>query len=102
MTALPQPQLRLGQPPAQWVWSAGDGDLNVNDPGTGAIPAGVLLDHGDHTLLVAWVPAFAAAPFTLESLLPLTVRELVACPTCGSAGHVSGGAWLPTREVSRG
>jgi hypothetical protein len=86
---------------ASLVWWTAD-DLTPRATPAGCLPAGVLVDHGDHTMLVPWVPHGELPQFTLESLVPLTVAELVVCPTCARSGWITGGAWLPAREVSRG
>lgn len=97
-------ELVLGGHRAVWVWwteadptpreAAGDSEQ---------LPAGVLIDHGDHTLLVPWVPIVGGQQFTLDSLRPLRVVEHITCGTCGRAGWISGGAWLPTKvEVPGG
>lgn len=102
MTGLPS-ELVLGGNRAVWVWwTAADPRVLEQPAVPGAIPAGVLVDHGDHTMLVPWVPVGQLERFTLLSLLPLAVRELVVCPTCSRAGYISGGAWLPAKdEVQR-
>ena len=102
MTGLPK-ELVLGGHRAVWVWGTPDDPHATAEPRTGVIPCAVLIDHGDHTMLVPWVElAAGGTPFTLESLLPLTVREHVECPTCGRTGYISGGAWLPQKDVAHG
>lgn len=103
MTALP-PELVLGGNRAVWVWWT-ESDPRVVEVAkqAGELPAGLLIDHGDHTLLVPWVPVQGCRQFTLDSLLPLTVKEHITCGACGRAGWITGNAWLPARadEVSR-
>lgn len=74
----------------RWVWM---------EP-RGILPAGVVLDHGDHNVMIAWA-TYAGGParnmlVTLESLVPLTILEDVRCGVCGSTGRIVEGAWLPT------
>lgn len=89
---------------AKWVWGTLDDPRGADEPRIGAVPAGMLIDHGDHTLLVPWVAldGVDVVPFTLDSLLPLTLLERVACAICGDAGFVRAGAWVPESEVARG
>jgi len=63
---------------------------------TGVIPCALLVDHGDHTMLVPWVPVDGAPgePFTLERLVPLTLTEAVTCMTCGVSGQIRRGRWV--------
>lgn len=72
-----------------WVWANPRGEL----------PAGVLIDHGDHKVLVLW-STYAGGPsapaFTLDSLLPLSVLEDVICG-CGMVGRIELGAWRPAK-----
>lgn len=93
MTALPAaPELAGNR--AVWIW-------NSDDP-TVLLPSGVLIDHGDHTLLVAWIPTGSGKTFTLDSLLPLSIVEVVDCSACGSGGRIREGAWLPVKgQVQR-
>lgn len=67
----------------------------------GVLPVGVLLDHGDHMMMVTWSAYAGVAPeyvMTLDSLLPLTVIEPVRCETCGMQGRIEQGAWLPDED----
>lgn len=86
----------LGGWPAQPVWMTGLDDDGVKVR-TGAIPAALLVDHGDHTMLAPWVPVDGApgAPFTLEELVPLTLTERVTCMTCQVSGRIRRGQWVP-------
>lgn len=69
-----------------------------------AIPAAIILDHGDHTLCVPWA-TFDAAPtgpvFTLETLTPLTVTETIRCTMCDRVGWLHAGRWV-TEEAAHG
>lgn len=74
----------------RWTWNGAPGD---------GLPTGVVVDHGDHDLLVPWVP-FPGGPervFTLDSLFPLTVVEQVRCGLCSAVGRIEQGAWLPSK-----
>lgn len=74
---------------AEWEWVASDA----------SVPAGVVVDHGDHEMLVSWVArSEGAVVFTLDSLVPLTVVELVWCRLCGVEGRIEQGAWLPLEQ----
>lgn len=90
--------MRVGRFPAQWVWLTTDDPDEVKEPTTGVIPGGVRLDHGDHTVLVAWCPVTIAGtpvvPFTLECLVPLTIVEPIPCPQCGITGRIESGRWM--------
>jgi hypothetical protein len=81
--------LNLGAATGVFLWSREDA----------ALPAGVVLDHGDHSLLVPWAVCDAAGVdgvvFTLDSLVPLTVVEPVSCCLCAAAGRIVDGAWVP-------
>lgn len=84
---------------ADWVWVGTHTQLTRHPAtrGINQIPAGVILDHGDHSLLVAWgVPASGESQpaFTLDSLRPLTVVETLTCGHCGVRGRIEQGAWL--------
>lgn len=95
MTAL-QSQLRIGPWPAELAWS------NTHPS---ALPAGLLVDHGDHTVLLPWAPVarWDGPVFTLDSLVPLTIVEQVTCVICGVSGRIEQGAWLPAEGgVARG
>lgn len=73
---------------ARWTWAEG-----------AAVPSGIVLDHGDHELLVPW--AGGGDVFTLDSLLPLTVVEQVRCTMCEAEGRIERGAWLPSKDGAR-
>jgi hypothetical protein len=94
----------LGDFEAAWQWSPGAELLRAGGDAPGRLPTGVLIDHGDHNLLVSWVaPGEARPAFTLDSLLPLTVVEEATCPMCGVAGRIERGEWLPAEGgVARG
>lgn len=72
----------------------------------GVVPVGVILDHGDHNLMVCWATYAGGPPrewlVTLESLLPLTVAEPVRCGICRTQGRIVGGAWLPSEAAEGG
>lgn len=94
----------VGPWPARWAWMVKDPADGTRDR-VGSTPCGVELDHGGHTSLVVWVPAEGAGdgpPFTIESLVPLTVVEPVACPLCQIVGRIEAGAWVPTEGGERG
>lgn len=85
------PVIDLGGP-AQWAWLPG-----------GSVPYGVIIDHGSHRLMVPWIRyEGVASPFTLDSLLPLTLVEPVTCGLCGRVGRIKGGCWLPEGGGARG
>lgn len=90
---------RVGCFPAEWLWLATDPDDEGHVELAGSIPAGVVLDHGDHQAVINWVPVVfggvLAAPHTLESLVPLTIKGLLPCPTCGVTGRIEQGHWVP-------
>jgi hypothetical protein len=90
------PVLHLGGP-ATWLW-AKDADVETD------LPAGVVVDHGDHKMLVSWVPTggASASAFTLDSLIPLTVVEPVRCTLCPLQGRIVEGKWLPEESGARG
>lgn len=90
------PVLNLGGP-STWLWSK-DADTEKD------LPAGVVVDHGDHRMLVSWVPVGgeSAAAFTLDSLIPLTVVEPVRCTLCPRRGRIVEGVWLPEESGARG
>lgn len=95
-TLTPRPQVD-GLAGVQWVW------MTVDDGETiGSIPGAVMIEHGDHRLLAPWV-AVPGAPvvFTMDSLVPLSLREKVWCTLCGRAGWIERGAWLPEDEDGR-
>lgn len=96
MTGHPDELTLTGAPPVAWVWWAGD-DMVVERPEGARLPAGVLFDHGDHTLLVPWTPYLGVRHFTLDTLIPLTVVEPVTCGACGLAGRIAAGAWRPAK-----
>ena len=94
MSALPV-ELNLGGCRAAWVWATADDPHGEAMPRTGAIPAGLLVDHDSHSLLISWVPLeLSPETVTLESLNPLTIRETVRCIACDRKGMIKGGAWL--------
>lgn len=90
---------RVGCFPADWLWLADSIDDDGDAVLAGNIPAGVVLDHGDHKALIAWVPVMIgglpAVAHTLESLVPLTIKGLLPCPTCGVTGRIEQGHWVP-------
>lgn len=91
---------RVGPFPAEWLWTTHDDLTATAEPAlAGSIPAAVVLDHGDHNAVVAWAPIIVggvrAAPFTLESLVPLTIGEPLPCPHCGVTGRIEQGRWVP-------
>lgn len=63
-----------------WVWHSGV------DP-TCAIPVGFIDTHGDSCrCFVPWVSGLDDAQIvTLVSLNPLTIEEMITCPTCGAS-----------------
>lgn len=91
-----------------WVWATmSSPTVDARPVLTGSIPVGIALDHGDHRCLVAWAESPAhgvVVPFTLDSLMPLTVREPVSCSLCAVTGRISAGTWVPALEggVERG
>lgn len=94
-SVLPPLVVLAGSPlTGRWVW-AGRAEERP------AVPAGILVDHGDHTTLIAWaaVPGLndGRSLFSLESLKPLTVVEPAHCGTCGLSGRIEQGAWLPMK-----
>lgn len=70
----------------------------------GEIPFGCLVkDASGHRLTVSWaypneVSKCAVTHATLESLLPLTIREIIRCPLCGDEGLIVDGAWWVKKE----
>lgn len=95
-------EMRIGAWRAFWVWALAEDGAPLSEVG---VPVGVVIDHGDHAVLVPWVPVPGdTRQFTLDSLLPLTVVESVTCTTCGTTGRIERGAWLPDAEggVERG
>ncbi len=81
---------------ARWVWGTPDDPFGPGEPRLGGIPAAILLDHGDHNLLVPWAQLHAGpevTPFRLESLVPLTVAELIVCGSCGARGRLVADRW---------
>lgn len=62
-----------------------------------ALPSGVSIDHGDHVLVVPWA-GVDVVPFTLDSLMPLTVVEQVSCTGCAATGWITAGKWLPSKN----
>lgn len=94
MSALPA-EVELDGRVALWVWL---GEASVTGPPQpGLIPAGVMLDHGDHKMLVPWAGDYPRV-FTLDSLLPLTVVGSIDCSTCGASGQITDGAWVPSEK----
>lgn len=94
--------LKIGEWPAFWLWALTPEGERLSEHG---VPAGVVINHGDHACLVPWVPLPGETRrFTLDSLLPLTVVEPVTCTLCGTAGRIERGGWLPDAEggVERG
>lgn len=89
---------RIGPFPAEWLWTTDD-ICSAEPSPAGTIPAGVVLDHGDHNAVVAWAPVVVAGevaePFTLEALVPLTIGEPLPCPHCGVTGRIEQGRWVP-------
>lgn len=77
-----------------WLTTANDEGVKVR---AGVMPAALLVDHGDHTMLVPWVPVEGAPgePFTLEALIPLTLTEQITCMTCQVSGRIRRGRWVP-------
>lgn len=103
MTATLPVVMNIGGQSATWVWGTRDDVHGEAVPRTGTIPAGLLVDHGDHLLLVPWAEVGGMRPeVTLESLQPLTLGGVVRCPTCGKVGRVERGAWLPEAGAVRG
>lgn len=99
-------RVMVGPYAATFVWGTHD-DVASGDPvSVGAIPAGLVIHHlypTPHKVVVAWaaVELPGGAPhfvFTLESLVPLTVREPVACLLCGVVGRIVTGAWVPAES----
>lgn len=96
MTAVDLDVLHLGGP-VTWLWAkAADTEKDL--------PAGIMIDHGTHNMLVTWIPVSGAphAQFTLDSLVPLTVVEPVRCTLCPRWGRIVEGAWLPEEGGARG
>lgn len=89
----------LGGRRTRWTWLDENGQLTPR-PVAGQLPGGLVVDHGDHTLLVPWVPVNGLPAFTLDSLMPLTIVEFVDCVICGTKGRIVEGTWLPS-EVSK-
>jgi hypothetical protein len=97
------PEGLLGPWTAAGVWMTTLDDAGVKVR-SGVIPCALLVDHGDHTMLVPWVPVDGAPgePFTLERLVPLTLTEQVTCMTCGVSGRIRRGLWLSPTEGGDG
>lgn len=95
MTALPS-AFHIGEHQAAWIWGTTDDPHGADSPRVGAIPAGVIIDHGEHTMILTWVDLpVTDGRLTLESLQPLTIVEPVHCSACNITGKIERGAWVP-------
>ena len=80
-----------------WIW--GGPPVPDHSAVERSIPAGVLINHGDHNLLIAWAPLHHNLPVaSLESLVPLTVSGTITCRICGRRGRIARNHWLPSTE----
>lgn len=86
MIGLPAEVLLGPELVGEWEWLEG--------ARSGSLPAGLVVDHGDHDMRVEWAGAEPALRFTLDSLLPLTVVEVVQCTICGVSGRIVEGEWV--------
>jgi hypothetical protein len=86
MTGLPEEVLLGPELTGTWEW--------IEGVRPGSLPAGLVVDHGDHDMRVVWAGVNEDAQFTLDSLLPLTVVEVVQCTICGVTGRIVEGEWV--------
>lgn len=110
MSVLDRPAVNLGMGhEARWLW-------RVDLPTRPALPFGLLELHGPEAsrcqTILRWADEHARpfgfagrltpgalikldSMFTLVSVDPLTIADLIGCPRCGAEGRITNNLWRP-------